>query len=142
MAPIPNKNLARKVGWHNGTAFQDVLGLVDAPNVNWGDRQTIDTGDLATAVTAPEPQAGALRGPVIVSFVIKFDKDDTVHAALLADFKAGTERQVQVTRSDATPSTSSWDKALIKSFVEQGGSKDGLALAAVTIAAWGTEAEA
>jgi len=41
-----------------------------------------------------------------------------VHAAMLADWKAGTSRACVYTRTDATPSTATWADAVITSFQE------------------------
>lgn len=134
-------SLAKKLGWHNGTSFADITGLTEI-NVDYGTRALLDSSDLATALSAAQPVVPGLRGPVTITATGKWDKDDVVHAALLADYKAGTKRQVKYTRSDATPSTAEWAEAYIESLTEPTGTKDSLAMFSLTIRAFGTETEA
>lgn len=142
MAVVAAASLGKKLEWHNGTAFEEILGLTEI-NVDYGSRTLIETSDLATALTAPQPVVAGLRGPVSITATGKWDKNDLVHARLLSEFKAGgPARQVKYTRSDATPSTATWATAIIESLSEPGGTKDSLATFSITIRAFGTETEA
>lgn len=132
MPPTAYKKLATKLEWHNGATFAEVLGL-ERVGVEYGDRTVIDAADLATAVSSVRPKLFGLREPDKITGQIKFDKDDTVHAAMLADFEAGTSRQVRLTRTDATPSTRTYSAAVIVAFSEPEEGVDGKAMVSFTI---------
>lgn len=127
-----------KLEWHNGTAFVQVLDLEEI-TVDYGTRDFEPGTDLNTPLSAPQPQVPKLRGPVTITARGWLDSGDTVHQAISNDFKAGTKRQVRLTRANA--STATWAEAFI-SQISEPKSKDGKEEFSFTILAFGTETEA
>jgi len=128
MANVPAKSLGKTLSW----AAAVILGVLSI-DIQYGKRKSIPVGDLATALSATEPQLFGLRDPDIISLRMLWDKDDTTQAALLAAFKAATSAAVVYTRTDATPSTETWSAAVVTDFQEPQGDKDSPAIATCQI---------
>ena len=142
MPPTAALSLGKKLEWANAVpTLVQVEGLVSL-EISYGDRAVIDASDLGTVKTATQPKLYGLRDADKISFRGKWDKDDTVHAALLADFKAATPRQVRYTRTDATPSTATWTTGVVTSFQEPDGTKDSPAMFSGVITCDGAPTEA
>jgi hypothetical protein len=137
MAVAPVSTKGRKFEWYNGTAFVQILGL-DNVDVDEGERTLLPSDDLETALGVAQPQVVGLRGPATITISGKYDQDDTDQAAFKADYIAGTERQAKITRTDATPSTKTWAKAVVRSFQEPG-EKNTIQKFSAVIQVWSTE---
>jgi len=116
------KSLGKKLEWANAVpTLVEVTGLRSL-EIDHGEREVIDASHLGTLVTAAKPVLFGLRSGAKITFRGHWDKDDVVHAALLADWKANTPRQVRYTRTDAAPaSAETWATGVITSFQEPDG---------------------